>query len=136
LLYRTDLVGSVLHDPRLHVAMTLHVLLTGWLAAAAVLAVAPVPHRRGVVARATALAAGMAAHDVLATSLYAHPPAGVRGAAAGAQLMYHGGTAVHVVVAGLLWRQWYRSRATLRSVPAENRHVAVPETLARGRAHR
>jgi putative membrane protein len=116
LLYRTDLAGTVLHDPRLHLAMTLHVLLTGWLAAAAVLAVAPAPHRRSHIARALALAAGMAAHDVLAKTLYADPPAGVHDAAAGAQLMYHAGTAVHVVVAGLLWGQWYRSRAALRPV--------------------
>jgi putative membrane protein len=115
LLYRTNLADTVLHDPRLHLAMTVHVLATGWLAAAAVLAVAPAPHRRGVVARAAALAAGMAAHDVLAKSLYAEPPAGVHQAAAGAQLMYHGGTAVHVVVAGLLWSQWYRSRGAVRA---------------------
>jgi putative membrane protein len=118
LLYRTGLVTAVLHDPGRHVLVSLHVLLTGWLATAAVLAVDPAPHRRGVVARACALAAGMAAHDVLAKLLYADPPAGVHEAAAGARLMYDGGTVVHVVVAALLWRQWYRSRAAVRSATA------------------
>ena len=98
----------------------MHVLLTGWLATAAVLSLEPVPHRRGVGVRASALAGGMAAHDVLAKWLYAFPPAGLSGAAAGAQLMYDGGTLVHLLVAGLLWRQWYRSRAAVRAaaVPA------------------
>jgi putative membrane protein len=123
LLYRTALVGTVLHDPGLHVLVSLHVLLTGWLATAAVLAVDPAPHRRGVGARAGALAAGMAGHDVLAKVLYADPPAGVVDAASGARLMYDGGTVVHVVVAALLWRQWYRSRGAVR---AAERAAAAP----------
>jgi putative membrane protein len=114
-LYRTGLVGSMLHDPGLHQLVSVHVLLTGWLATAAVLAVDPAPHRRGVAARAGALAAGMAAHDVLAKVLYADPPAGVHEAAAGARLMYDVGTVVHVVVAALLWRQWYVSRDAVRA---------------------
>jgi putative membrane protein len=117
-LYRTGLVGSMLHDPSLHLLVSVHVLLTGWLATAAVLAVDPAPHRRGVVARAVALAAGTAAHDVLAKRLYAEPPAGMLHAEAGAQLMYHGGTVVHVLVAALLWWGWYRSREATRAVPA------------------
>jgi putative membrane protein len=119
-LYRTGLVGSMLHDPNLHLLVSVHVLLTGWLATAAVLAVDPAPHRRGVAARAGALAAGMAAHDVLAKVLYADPPVDVHEAGAGARLMYDGGTVVHVVVAALLWRQWYVSRDAVRAatVPA------------------
>jgi putative membrane protein len=115
LLYRTGLLTGMLHDPGLHLLVSAHVLLTGWLATAAVLGLEPAPHRRGVVARAVALAAGMAAHDVLATTLYAFPPAGVEHAAAGAQLMYQGGTVVDVAVAGLLWRQWYSSRGAVRA---------------------
>jgi putative membrane protein len=118
LLYRTGLVMPMLHDPGWHVLVSLHVLVTGWLATAAVLAVDPAPHRRGVAARACALAAGMAAHDVLAKVLYADPPPGVQHAASGARLMYDGGTVVHVVVAALLWHQWYRSRAAVRAAAA------------------
>jgi putative membrane protein len=115
LLYGTGLLTSVLHSPGLHLLVSLHILLTGWLATAAVLALEPVPHRRGVAARAVALALGAAAHDVLAKALYAAPPAGVGGAEVAAQLMYHGGTVVHLVVAGLLWRQWYCSRSAVRA---------------------
>jgi putative membrane protein len=115
LLYGTGLLMAVLHSPSLHLLVSLHVLLTGWLATTAVLALEPMTHRRGVIVRAAALATGMAAHDVLAKTLYAFPPAGVTGAAAGAQLMFNGGTVVHLLVAGLLWRQWYHSRAAVRA---------------------
>jgi putative membrane protein len=118
LLYGTGLLTAVVHSPGLHLLVSLHVLLTGWLATAAVLALEPMPHRRGVAARAVALALVAAAHDVLAKALYAAPPAGVGGAEAGAQLMYHGGTVVHLVVAGLLWRQWYCSRGAVRAALA------------------
>jgi putative membrane protein len=115
-LYGTGLLGAMAHRPGMHLVVTGHVLVTGWLATAAVLAVDPAPHRRGVVARAVALTAGAAAHDVLAKRLYADPPPGTLHAEAGAQLMYHGGTVVHVVVAALLWRDWYHSRAAVRAV--------------------
>jgi putative membrane protein len=115
LLYGTGLLTAMLHSPAVHLLVSVHLLVTGWLATAAVLGLEPAAHRRGVVARAAALAAGMAAHDVLAKALYARPPAGVTGAEAGAQLMYNGGTVVHLLVAGLLWRQWYRSRAAVRA---------------------
>jgi putative membrane protein len=65
--------------------------------------------------RAGALAAGAAAHDVLAKVLYAHPPAGVTAAEEGARLMYDGGTVVTLLTAGLLWRRWYVSREAVRA---------------------
>ena len=114
-LYGTGLLTATAHSPGLHALVSLHVLLTGWLATAAVLALDPAPHRRGVAARALALTAGAAAHDVLAKALYAHPPAGTTRAAEGAQLMYDGGTVVHLLVAAVLWRQWYVSRGAVRS---------------------
>jgi putative membrane protein len=123
LLYGTGLLVASMHSPPLHLLVSAHVLLTGWLATAAVLGLEPAPHRRGVVVRAVALAGGMAAHDVLAKTLYAFPPAGVGHAAAGAQLMYHGGTVVHVAVAVLLWRQWYSSRGAVRAAAVA---VAAP----------
>jgi putative membrane protein len=122
LLYGTGLLMAMLHSAPLHLLGSLHVLLTGWLATAAVLGLEPAAHRRGVVARAVALAAGAAAHDVLAKTLYAWPPAGVTDAGAGARLMYDGGTVVHLLVAALLWRQWYRSREAVR---AADRSAAV-----------
>jgi putative membrane protein len=121
LLYRTGALLPVLHSPSRHLLVSVHLLAAGWLATTAVLGLEPAAHRPGVVVRAAALTAGMAAHDVLAKSLYAYPPAGVTGAEAGAQLMYTGGTVVHLLVAALLWRRWYTSRAAVRAagpVPA------------------
>jgi putative membrane protein len=115
LLYRTPVLMDAMRSPVTGGLVAAHVLLTGWLATAAVLAVDPAPHRRGVVARAAALALGMAAHDVLAKGLYGWPLPGFAHPQAGAQLMYQGGTVVHLAVAALLWRQWYRSRAAVRA---------------------
>ena len=122
LLYRSDLLTAMLHSPALHLLVSGHVLLTGWLATAAVLALEPMPHRRTVTARALALAAGAAVHDVLDKSLVADPPIRVGAVEAGARLMYDGGTVVHLLVAALLWRQWYRSRAAVRAAE----HAAGP----------
>jgi putative membrane protein len=91
------------------------VLVSGYLATAAVLAVDPAPHRRGVGVRAAALATGAAAHDVLAKWLYAEPLPGVTHAAEGARLMWDGGTVVTLVAAAVLWRRWYTSRAAVRA---------------------
>ncbi len=114
LLYGTGLHAAVAHRPGLAALVALHVLLTGYLATAAVLTVDPAPHRRGIGVRAAALAAGAAAHDVLAKWFYASPPAGVRYAEEGARLMWDGGTVVTLVIAAVLWRRWYVSREAAR----------------------
>ncbi|MGY1778831.1 cytochrome c oxidase assembly protein [Geodermatophilus sp. SYSU D01036] len=115
LLYGTGLHTAVGHRPGLAALVWLHVLVSGHLATAAVLAVDPAPHRRPVAVRALALAGGAAAHDVLAKVLYAHPPAGTVGAEEGARLVYDGGTVVTVLTAALLWRRWYVSRDAVRA---------------------
>jgi putative membrane protein len=115
LLYGTGLHAAAAHRPALAALVALHVLGSGYLATAAVLAVDPAPHRRGVGVRAGALAAGAAAHDVLAKWLYAAPPPGVHAAQEGARLMWDGGTVVTLVVAAVLWRRWYTSREALRA---------------------
>ncbi|SDC54824.1 putative membrane protein [Geodermatophilus telluris] len=107
------LYGTGLHDAG--PLVWLHLLASGYLATASVLAVDPTPHRRGVAVRAGALAAGAAAHDVLAKVLYAHPPAGTVGAEEGARLVYDGGTVVTLVTAALLWRRWYLGRDAVRA---------------------
>jgi putative membrane protein len=117
-LYGTGLHAATAHRPALAALVSLHVLVSGYLATAAVLAVDPAPHRRGVGVRAGALAAGTAAHDVLAKWLYAAPPAGVLAAEEGARLMYDGGTVVSLLTAAVLWRRWYVSRAAVRPATA------------------
>ncbi len=111
-LYGTGLHAELAHRPVPAALVSVHVLFAGYLATAAVLAVDPAPHRRGIGVRAGALAAGMAAHDVLAKWLYAHPPAGVLSAEDGARLMYDGGTVLSLLTAAVLWRRWYVSRAS------------------------
>ena len=115
LLYGTGLHTALAGRPGLGAVVWLHLLVSGYLATASVLAVDPAPHRRSVAVRAVALAGGAAAHDVLAKVLYAHPPAGTVGAEAGARLMYDGGTVVTLVTAALLWRRWYVSREAVRA---------------------
>ncbi|MBB3083010.1 cytochrome c oxidase assembly protein [Geodermatophilus sabuli] len=117
-LYGTGLHAAAAHRPALAALVSLHVLVSGYLATASVLAVDPAPHRRGVGVRAGALAAGTAAHDVLAKWLYAAPPAGVLAAEEGARLMYDGGTVVSLLTAAVLWRRWYVSRAVVRPAAA------------------
>ncbi|MGY1699246.1 cytochrome c oxidase assembly protein [Geodermatophilus sp. SYSU D00766] len=132
-LYGTGLHAAVGHAPGWSALVSAHLLVSGYLATAAVLAVDPAPHRRGVGVRAGALAAGAAAHDVLAKVLYAHPPAGVTGAEEGARLMYDGGTVVTLVTAAVLWRRWYTGREAVRAAaqpaPAASgaASVAAPE---------
>jgi putative membrane protein len=128
LLYGTGLHAAVVHRPALAALVGLHVLVSGYLATAAVLAVDPSPHRRPVGVRAAALAAGAAAHDVLAKWLYATPLPGVPFAAEGARLMWDGGTVVTLVVAGVLWRRWYTSRAAVRAAGAPPAAVPGPAT--------
>ena len=124
LLYGTGLHAAVIHRPGLAALVALHVLLSGHLATAAVLAVDPAPHRRGVGVRAGALAAGAAAHDVLAKWLYASPAAGTRYAEEGARLMWDGGTVVSLLLAAVLWRRWYTSREAVRG--AERPMASLP----------
>ncbi|SHN63458.1 putative membrane protein [Geodermatophilus obscurus] len=130
LLYGTGLHAAVVHRPAPTALVALHVLVSGYLATAAVLAVDPAPHRRGVGVRAGALAAGAAAHDVLAKWLYATPPPGVPFAPEGARLMWDGGTVVTLVVAGVLWRRWYVSRAAVRAAGAPTAAVGTAPPLA------
>lgn len=125
-LYGTDLHAAVEHRPGLASTVSLHVLVSGYLAAAAVLGVDPVPHPRGIAVRAGVLAAGAAAHDVLAKWLFVHPPAGVLHAEEGARLLYDGGSVLSLLVAGVLWRRWYVSRAAVRA-------AAPPTPAAAGR---
>ncbi|SNS29862.1 putative membrane protein [Geodermatophilus pulveris] len=126
LLYGTGLHAALAHRPGPAAAVALHVLVSGYLATAAVLAVDPAPHRRSVGVRAGALAAGAAAHDVLAKVLYAAPPEGVRAAEEGARLMWDGGTVVTLLTAALLWRRWYVSRAAVRAAQAPAAALARP----------
>lgn len=122
LLYTTGLYSSTHASVGVHAAVHAHVLLAGYVFTAAVVGVDPDPHRGPFALRATVLVGFLAAHSVLAKRLWAHPPAGVEAADArlGAQLMYYGGDAVHVLLLVVFFAQWYaaaRPRARARPAP-------------------
>nr|WP_294693442.1 cytochrome c oxidase assembly protein [uncultured Friedmanniella sp.] len=110
LLYTTPLLGLAQHHAGVHLLVHLHLVLAGYLLAAVLVGRDPLPHRRSHLHRAVVLVAGLAAHGILAKLLYASPPAGIDPATAraGAMLMYYGGDAVELVLAGLLCRSWFR----------------------------
>jgi putative membrane protein len=141
-LYTTGLYAQMHRHVWLSVLVHVHLLAAGYLFAAAITAVDPAPHRPGRPLRAVVLLAFLAAHDILAKHLYAHPPAGVPAGAArsAAELMYYGGAAVDLPLIVLFCARWYaatdphrrtRRRATTPParpwrLPAEMRRPAGP----------
>lgn len=109
-LYTTGLYAVVHAHPAVHVPVHLHVFLAGYLFTATTVRADPLPYRSHAY-RAVVLVGALAAHDVLAKHLYAHPPAGVPAAdaEAGSVLMYYGGDAVDLVLIVLLCASWYRA---------------------------
>lgn len=102
-LYTT---GSAGH-PLAHV----HLVLAGYLFAAAVLGTHPRP--AGFPLRAGALVVSLAAHGVLAKYLYAHAPDADH--ERGAVLMYYGGDVIDLVLITLLCRAWFGALSRRRS---------------------
>lgn len=110
-LYRTDLYALSAHSPGLHMLVHAHVFTAGYLFTIAIVGSDPMPHRRPYAHRAVVLVLALAAHDILAKSLYAVPPAGVavEQAQVGAMVMYYGGDAVDLALAVILCARWYRA---------------------------
>jgi putative membrane protein len=126
-LYTTDLYAQMGRHAWLHVLVHVHLLAAGYLFTAAVIGIDPAPHRPGRPVRAVALLLFLAAHDVLAKTVYARPPDGVPAgtARAAAELMYYGGGGVDLVVIIIFCGQWYaatdprrRHRPAHRPAPA------------------
>jgi putative membrane protein len=111
LIYRTGILAAMHHHLPLHLAVHVHLVLAGFLFTATLVDADPLPHRRSHLYRALVLLVAIAAHDLLAKSLYADPPAMVPAgqAEAGAMIMYYGGDVVHLVVLVLLCAHWYRA---------------------------
>ncbi|MEV6632601.1 cytochrome c oxidase assembly protein [Actinoplanes sp. NPDC051470] len=112
-LYTTGIYPRMGEHPGLHVLVTVHTFAAGYLFTAAVIGVDPAPHRPGRRTRASVLIAFLAAHDILAKFVYAHPPAGVAAAQAeaGAQLMYYGGDLLDLLLITIFLHQWYTAVA-------------------------
>jgi putative membrane protein len=109
-LYTTGLYSAMHHHRGLHLLVHVHLFIAGYLFTAAVISVDPMPHRRGYLHRAAVLVLALAAHDILAKYLYAHPPDGVLAPAAetGAMIMYYGGDVIDVAIMVVLGARWYR----------------------------
>ena len=118
LLYLTPVYDLMHQHALLHAAVHLHTLAAGTLLMVAVLSPDPRPHRRSLRHRTVVLVVALAAHDIVAKHLYAHPPAGVESAERGAMLMYYGGDAVDVVALLVLGFRWYR-RTRPRPLPVD-----------------
>lgn len=113
-LYRTGVYTAMQTEPWLHAAVHLHALGAGFVFTFAVLGGPdPAPHRSHAAWRATALVVAVAAHNVLAKTVYAAPPDGVSAeqAQAGGQLMYYGSAPVEILLLVLLCRSWLTSRS-------------------------
>ncbi|HUQ59471.1 cytochrome c oxidase assembly protein [Lentzea sp.] len=119
LLYRTPLFAATHHQPLVHAAVHLHVVVSGLLFTFAVCRLDPMRHRWSPAWRATALLAAGAAHAVLAKTLYATPPPGTAFTTAdlhqGAQLMYYGGDLAELALATIIAVQWYTATGRARA---------------------
>ena len=112
-LYRTGLYTAMHTDPWVHALIHAHVLAAGYLFTFAVLGGPdPAPHRPSPPWRAAALVLAIAAHNILAKTLYAAPPEGVPAeqARAGAELMYYAGAPVEIALIFLVCRPWILPR--------------------------
>jgi putative membrane protein len=109
LLYTTGLYQHMNTRPWLHLAVHAHIAVAGYLFTAATIGVDPAPHRSPPRVRAAVVVAFLAAHDILAKYLYAHPPEGVGAeqAEAGGQLMYYGGDLLDLILITVFCWQWY-----------------------------
>ncbi|MBD7995187.1 cytochrome c oxidase assembly protein [Arthrobacter sp. Sa2CUA1] len=126
LMFRTPLFDAMRTELPVHWLVTFHLAAAGYLWTAALIGRDPNPHRASLRLRAAVLVLTMAAHNVLAKSLYATPPAGIRTdqGEAGAMVLYYAGGAVELAVIFLLCLQWYRKppgRRTMQRARSANR---------------
>lgn len=120
LLYRTPLFEQMQAGTWVMWAVNVHVVAAGYLYTFALVGVDPAPHRAAFGTRATVLVLSIAAHNILAKTFYADPPAGVSAEQAelGAQVMYYGGMPVELVLLVLLCHRW--TARDRRSAPRPN----------------
>ena len=129
-LYATPLYAAMHRHPLLHLAVHVHLFAAGYLFTVAIVGRDPMPHRRGYGHRSVVLVLSLAAHDIAAKYLYAHPPVAVDAPAAhlGAMIMYYGGDVVDVILMVLLGTRWYRSSGRRSFGPSS---VQLPHPPAR-----
>ena len=123
-LYLTPLYGLLHASPVLHLAVHAHMVATGCLVSWLLAGVDPMPRRPGTPARLGVLVVLAAGHAVLAKALYATTPPALGPAdevRRGAQLLYHGGDVVELLLAVAVMAEWWRR--TGRRLAAEERRA-------------
>jgi len=130
LLYSTPLYDAMRGNVLLHLVVMAHFLLAGYLFTVAIIPIDPAPHRAGFPLRMVVLVLALAAHGILAKTIYASPPAGVPTpeAQAGAMLMSYAGDVIDAAIITVLCAQWYRHGA----IGIRRAATAVPRHTARG----
>jgi putative membrane protein len=120
LLYRTALYSTLTAHSWTHALLHAHFLITGYLFVAGIAGPDPAPHRPSFRTRALVLVLFIAAHDILAKTIYAHPPAGVLpgDAETAGPLMYYGGDLLDLVLVALLCARWFPAPRSTPSRPA------------------
>ncbi|MFI6029526.1 cytochrome c oxidase assembly protein [Amycolatopsis magusensis] len=139
LLYRTNLTVAMRTEPWLHLLVHGHLLAAGYLFTAAVLGGPdPAPHRLRPAWRAGVLVLALAAHNVLAKSLYGNPPPGVSAdqAQAASQLMYYGAIPVELTLLVLVCRAWAGTGWVCRSHEPDSRTPRRHRRFPAAAAHR
>lgn len=130
LLYRTELFHRMHSSDLLYAVVHVHLLVVGYVFTASIIGRDPDPHRASMRARSVILVLFIAAHSVLAKSLYALPPDGVGASDArlGAQVMYYGGDVVDVAIIVLLFIG--HARATRRPSSVRTKAPRSPDSAA------
>ena len=110
LLYTSGLFAAMHSNSALHAMVHLHLVIAGYLFTVSIISPDPLPHRRPYPYRAAVLVAAVAAHDILAKVIYAHPPVGLdpHQVKSGAMIMYYGGDALSIIVMIILCARWNR----------------------------
>jgi putative membrane protein len=109
-LYLTPLYDETSRHALLHVAIHLHLLLSGCLLTWSFVGLDPVPRRGGPALRIGLLAIALATHAALAKAIYAgygSIDAGTDDRRRGAMIMYYGGDAIDVALITVFFFQWY-----------------------------
>lgn len=119
-LYTTRLWEMMHQHAFFYLLIHLHIFLAGYVYTASLLQLEPSPDRYRFSFRAAVLVLSLAAHQILAKFIYAHPPGEVPTdlAEAGGMLMYYGGDVIDLVIIIVLCRRWYQTLQPRKKLPS------------------
>ena len=120
LLYRTWLFEYMQGGTWVAWLIEFHIVAAGYLYTYSLVGVDPSPHRTSFPLRAAVLVLSIAAHNILAKTLYVDPPPGVSMAQAetGSQVMYYGGIPFELALVVLLIHRWAAHTRHRRGISA------------------